>query len=388
VLFSLLAFGACLALGIAACSGGAKSPLDRGSAARAASSRANEVPIGSERILNVYNWTDFIDPSVISGFEKEYGIKVNYAVYDSNEQLETILLTGHANYDLVVPGGAFFEREVKAGIYRKLDKAQLPNLKNLDPESIRGMAVYDPGNQYGVPYMWLTTTGIGYDVARIKVIWTDAPINSWRMFFEPAVIKKFQDCGVSVLDAPDDVLSAVLLFLGKDPNSESRADLMLAEGVLLSIRPYIRYVDSTRYVEDLANGEICLALGWSGDITQARNHAHEAGKRVQIAYSIPKEGSISIFDMLAIPADAPHPSNAQLFINYLLRPEVAAKNSNATNFATPVVGSMAFINDALRKDSGVHPPAEVRAKLFPQRARSQEFTRLLTRMWTRFKTGI
>ena len=196
---------------------------------------------------------------------------------------------------MVVPGGGFLERGTKAGVYRKLDKAQLPNLKNLDPEADLGMAVYDPGNQYAVDYTWLTTTGIGYDVAKIKARLTDAPVDSWRMRYDPAVLARFQDCGVSVVDAPDDILSTVLFFLGKDPNSELSEDLKAAECVLLAVRPYVRYVDSTRYVEELANGELCVALGWSGDVTQARDRAKEAGKPVQLAYSIPKEGTVSIF---------------------------------------------------------------------------------------------
>jgi putrescine transport system substrate-binding protein len=372
-----------MGLAIASCSGGSKPPPDQSTDASAATG----VPIGSEKILNVYNWTDYIEPSVIYAFEKEYGIKVNYDVYDSNDQLETKLLTGHANYDVVVPGGGFLERGIKAGVYRKLDKAQLPNLKNLDPEANLGMAVYDPGNQYAVDYTWLTTTGIGYDVAKIRARLADAPVDSWRMLYDTAVLARFQDCGVSVVDAPDDVLSTVLFFLGKDPNSESPDDLKAAERVLLAIRPYVRYVDSTRYVEELANGELCVALGWSGDVTQARDRAKEAGKAVQLAYSIPKEGTVSIFDVLAIPADAPHVTNAHLFINYLLRPDVAARNSNATKYANPVVASIALLNPELSSDAGVYPPPEVRAKLAPERAKTPEFTRLMNRTWTRFKTG-
>jgi putrescine transport system substrate-binding protein len=374
---------ACLGLAIANCSGGSRPPPDQSSDASAATG----VPIGVDKVLNVFNWTDYIDPAVISAFEKEYGIKVNYDVYDSNDELETKLLTGHANYDVVVPGAGFLERGIKAGVYRQLDKALLPNLKNLDPEAILGMAVYDPGNLYAVDYTWLTTTGIGYDVAKIKARLADAPVDSWRMFYDPAVLARFQDCGVSVIDAPDDVISTVFFFLGKDPNSESPEDLKAAERVLLAIRPYVRYIDSTRYVADLANGELCVALGWSGDITQARERAQEAGKPVHLAYSIPKEGTVSLFDVLAIPADAPHVTNAHLFINYLLRPEVAASNSNATKYANPVPASIALLSHELSSDAGVYPAPEVRARLAPERAKSPEFTRLMNRTWTRFKTG-
>jgi putrescine transport system substrate-binding protein len=370
---------ACLGLVIAGCSGGSETAAKGGSATGASS--------GSEKVVNVYNWADFIEPAVIREFEKEYGIKVNYDVFDSNEILETKLLAGHSNYDVVFPSGAFLEREIQADVYQKLDKSQLPNLKNLDPEVNRSMAVIDPGNQYAVDYMWLTTTGIVYNVAKIKARMADAPVDSWRLLFDPTVVAKFQDCGVTVLDAPQDVVSSVLFYLGKDPNSESVADLKAVERVLVSMRPYIRYADSVRYIGDLANGEICLALGWSGDATQARRRAQDAGKDVQLAYSIPTEGALMGFDTVAIPADAPHPSNAHLFINYLLRPDVAAKNSNAISYANPVPASFALLNETLRSDPGVYPPADVRAKAVAERAKSAEFNRLLMRTWTRFKTN-
>jgi putrescine transport system substrate-binding protein len=379
------AWAPALAIAVAACSQGSK-PLATVDASAALNPDKSLSKL-SERVLNVYNWGNFIDSSVVPSFEKEYGIKVNYSVYDGNEQLETALLTGHSNYDVVVPGGAFFDRQIKAGVYQKLDKARLPNLRNVDPEAVRGMAVYDLGNQYGVAYTWLTTTGIGYNVASIKTRLVNAPIQSWRLVFDPSIVKQFQSCGVSVLDAPDDVLDSVLSFLGKDPNSDSLADLKQAEQVLLSVRPYIRQVDSTHYVDDLANGDLCIALGWSGDITQARDHAKEAGKPVEIAYSIPTEGTISIFDVFAIPVDSPHPANAHIFINYMLRPDVAAKNSNAIKYAISVLDAMPMVNEALRNDAGIYPPANVQKRLVPQRARSQNFARSLTRMWTRFKTG-
>lgn len=341
----------------------------------------------SARILNVFNWSDFIDPAVITGFEREFGIKVNYGVYDTNEQLETALLTGHSNYDVVVPGGAFFERGVKAGVYQKLDKALLPNLSGVDPEAMAGMAAHDPGNQYGVDYMWLTTVGIGYDQTRIRVRLAHAPVNSWQLLFDPKVLSHFQDCGVSVLDSPDDVVGAALLFLGKDPLTESQVDLKDVERVLMSIRPYIRSINSAGYVGELANGDLCLSLGWAGDITQARSRAKEAGKPLAIAYSIPTEGSFNIFDVLAIPVGAPHVRDAHLFINYLLRPDVAAKNSNATKYANSVVAAHLLVDRQITGDPGIYPPAEVRKTLLPFHPKSLEFTRAMNRMWTRFKTG-
>jgi putrescine transport system substrate-binding protein len=340
----------------------------------------------SEKILNVYNWSDYIQPSVVEDFQKEYGIRVNYDVFDSNEILETKLLTGHTNYDLVVPSGAFLERQIAADIYQKLDKSALPNLKNVDPDVARATALYDPGNQHNVDYMWITS-GVGYNSAQIKRRLPDAPVDSWRMLFDPQVIAKFADCGVSILDAPSEVVATVLLYLGRNPNSNSPEDLKAAEQVLRAIRPYVRYVDSSRYIDNLANGDICLVMGWSGDIKQAHDRAQEAAKGVDIAYRIPKEGAISNYDVLAIPADAPHVHNALLFINYLLRPDVAAKNSNLIKYANALRPDIQPLDPAVRSDPGVYPPAEVRARLVPERPRPADYQRLLTRMWTRFKTG-
>jgi len=343
------------------------------------------VASASEPVLNVYNWSDYIQPSVITDFEKEYGIHVNYDVFDSNEILETKLLTGHTNYDIVVPSGAFLERQLQADIYQKLDKALLPNLRNVDPRVARATALYDPGNQYNVDYMWITS-GVGYNIAEVKARMPDAPLDSWRMIFDPQVVSKFADCGVSILDAPSEVVGTVLLYLGRNPNSDSPEDLKAAEQALRKIRPYIRYVDSSRYIDNLANGDICLALGWSGDIKQARDRAREAGKG-DIGYSIPREGAMSNYDVLAIPADAPHVRNAHLFINYLLRPEVAARNSNLIKYANALSPDIQPLDASVRDDPGVYPPPDVRARLVPERPRPADYQRLLTRMWTRFKTG-
>ncbi|HXS27550.1 MAG TPA: polyamine ABC transporter substrate-binding protein [Steroidobacteraceae bacterium] len=340
----------------------------------------------ADKVVNVYNWSDYIDPAAITAFEKQTGVRVNYDVFDSNEVLETKLLTGHTGYDVVVPSGPFLERQIRAGVYRKLDKSRLPNLKNIDPEVASATALYDPGNQYGVDYMWITS-GPGYNTAMIHKRMPDAPTDSWRIFFDPAVISRFQDCGVAIIDAPTEVVATVLLYLGRDPNSEAPADLDAAARVLMAMRRYVRYVHSSRYIDDLANGEICLALGWSGDVKQARNRAREAGKGIDIAYSIPKEGAIRNFDMLAIPADAPHPGNAYLFIDYLLRPDVAARNSNLIKYANGDSASLPLLDPDVRDDPGIYPPPAVRARLVPERAKSPQFTRLLNRMWTRFKTG-
>jgi putrescine transport system substrate-binding protein len=339
-----------------------------------------------DKVLNVYNWSDYIDPGVIEDFRKETGIEVHYDVFDSNEVLETKLLTGNSGYDVVVPSAYFLERQVQAGVFRKLDKAQLPNLANLDPELLQRAAGHDPGNEHGVVYMW-GTTGIGYDAAKVKAIMPDAPVDSWRLVFDPAVAAKFKDCGISVLEDPTDMVGTMLLWLGKDPNSQSAADLQLAEEALLKVRPFIRMITSSQYIDALANGEICIAVGYSGDILQARDRAAEAGKPVDIRFSIPQEGALMWFDTLAVPADAKHPGNAHLFIDYLLRPEVAARNSDFVNYANANVKATELVNEALRNDPGIYPTAETKARLQPNLSKSAEFTRLLNRSWTRFTTG-
>jgi putrescine transport system substrate-binding protein len=368
-------FHLCALAALLLCAGGCSGGTAHGTAASAA-----------ENVLNVDNWSDYIQPTVIADFQKEYGIRVNYDVFDSNEILETKLLTGHTNYDIVVPSGAFLERQIQADIYQKLDKALLPNLKNVDPQVARAAAVYDPGNQYSVDYMWITS-GVGYNTAEISAHMPDAPVDSWRMLFDPAVVSKFQDCGVSILDAPSEVVGTVLIFLGRNPNSNSPDDLKAAMAVLQAIRPYLRYVDASRYIDNFANGDICLAMGWSGDVKQAHDRARDAGKGVDIAYSIPKEGAIANYDVLAIPADAPHVRNAHLFINFLLRPEIAARNSNLIKYANSVLPSIQPLDLAVVNDPGVYPPPEVRARLTPERPRPVDYQRLLTRAWTRFKTG-
>jgi putrescine transport system substrate-binding protein len=345
-----------------------------------------EVQTDPEKVLNVYNWSDYIDESVIQDFEKETGIDVTYDVFDSNEVVETKLLAGNTGYDIVVPSASFLERQIKAGVFQKLDKSLLPNLKNVDPEIAQRVALHDPGNEYAVNYLW-GTSGVGHNVEEIKKRMPDAPVDSWRMFYDPAVVRKFRDCGVTVLDAPSEVVGTVLIYLGKDANSEDPADLKAAEQVLMKIRPYIRSVNSSAYIDQLANGEVCLSLGWVGDVLQARDRAAEAGKGITIAYRIPKEGAVAFYDMLAIPADAKHPRNAHLFIDYLLRPEVAAKNSNFVNYANSNAASYELVNADVKNDPSIYPTPEVKAKIVPDLAETQEFTRQLTRTWTRFKTG-
>ena len=354
---------------------------DSGAAPAAGSPASTE-----EKVVNVYNWSDYIDPKTLEQFTAETGVKVNYDVFDANEVLETKLLAGNTGYDVVVPSASFMERQIKAGVFQKLDRAKITNWDKLDPEVLQRVALHDPGNEHAVNFMW-GTTGIGYNEGKVKAIDPNAPVDSFRLVFDPAIASKFKDCGISVLDAPSEITAVALAYLGKDPNSQSEADLKLAEDLLMKVRPYIRMIHSSTYIDSLANGEICIAVGWSGDVLQARDRAAEAGQGNVIKYNVPKEGTIIWFDMFAIPADAPHPANAHLFIDFMNRPDIAATNSNFINYANGNSASFAQVDEAVRNDPGIYPPAEVKAKLFPDLAESAEFTRLLNRTWTRFTTG-
>jgi putrescine transport system substrate-binding protein len=339
-----------------------------------------------EKVVNVYNWSDYIDPKMLEDFTKETGIKVNYDVFDSNEVLQTKLLAGNTGYDVVVPSASFLEVQIKAGVFQKLDRSKLPNWSNLDPGILQRLGRHDPGNEYAVNHMW-GTDAIGYNVKKLQAIDPAAPVDSWSLILDPKWAAKLKDCGISVLDAPDEVVGVVLAYLGKDPNSENLDDLKAAEDLLMSIRPYVRMIHSSQYIDSLANGDICVSLGWSGDILQSKSRAAEAGQGVEIAMTVPKEGTIIWFDMYAIPADAPHPNNAHAFINFMMKPEVAAANSNFVHYATGNAAAVALLDPSVRDDPGVYPPKEVMDKLFPNLARSPEFTRALNRTWTRFTTG-
>lgn len=339
-----------------------------------------------EKILHVFNWSDYIAEDSVPNFEKQSGIKVTYDVFDSNDVLETRLLAGNSGFDLVVPSASFLERQIKAGVFQKLDKSQLPNLKNMDPDIMNRVGLHDPNNEYAIPYLW-GTTGIGYNEDKIKKILGDVKPDSWNYIYDPKLVAKFKDCGLSLLDAPDEILKTVLAWMGRDPNSQKEEDLKAAEAKLMPIRPFVRKIHSSQYIDDLANGDLCIAVGWSGDILQARDRADEAGQGVKIKYAIPKEGTILWFDMLAIPADAKHPKNAHAFINYLMDPQVAANNSNFVNYANGNGASLSMVKDDVKNDPGIYPTPEVKAKLFPSLAYGEDFQRLMNRMWTKFQTG-
>jgi putrescine transport system substrate-binding protein len=339
----------------------------------------------AQRTVNFYNWSDYVDLAVLDAFTKETGIKVRYDTFDSNDTLETKLLAGRSGYDLVVPTGYFLQRQIKAGVFQKLDKAKLTNLGNVWPEIAARLAVYDPGNQYAVNYMW-GTTGIGYNVAKAKAVLGGA-IDSWDIVFKPENLAKFKDCGVHVLDAADDIMPAALNYLGLNPNTTNPADIERAAGLLTSIRPSIRKFHSSEYLNGLATGEICLAVGFSGDIKQAQKRAAEAKGKIEVGYAIPKEGAQLWFDNLAIPRDARNPAEAHELINYLLRPEVAAKNSNLVSYANGNLASQKFIDKAILEDRTVYPDEATMRRLYTITAHDQKTQRLMNRLWTRIKTG-
>ncbi|MEO8307280.1 MAG: polyamine ABC transporter substrate-binding protein [Pseudomonadota bacterium] len=377
---------AALGILVTACGGKAPPPAADANASATGAAPAAVIDTDAEKVVNVYNWSDYIEPTVIEAFEKETGVKVNYEVMDSNELLETKLLAGRTGYDVVVPSASFLARQIKSGIYQKVDKSKLPNYKNLDADLSKRQEVFDPGNAYGVNYMW-GTSGVAFNEAKIKEAMPDAPVDSFAMFWDPKVVSKFAKCGVSVLDAPSEVVGTVLIYLGKDANSEKPEDLKAAEDVLKAVRPYIRLINSSKYIEDLANGEICLALGWSGDALQARDRATEAGKGIVIKYNIPKEGAVMFFDDFAIPADASHVKNAHLFIDYMLRADVAAKNSNFLNYANSNAASWPAVSAEVKDNPNIYPTPEMLTKIVPDLPESADFTRQLTRTWTRFRTG-
>ncbi|HEX3914198.1 MAG TPA: polyamine ABC transporter substrate-binding protein [Steroidobacteraceae bacterium] len=338
------------------------------------------------KVLNLYIWSDYLAPNTLSNFESRYGIKVHASYFDTNETLETKLLAGNSGFDVVVPTASYFERQIKAGAFLTLDKSKLPNLQNMDAQLMSKVALHDPGNAHGVIYMW-GTNGIGYNENMIKALLPDAPLDSWRLVFDPAVASKLAKCGISLLDSPAEMLRAVYSYMGKDANSQSAEDLAQAETVLAKIRPYIRNFSSSEYIEALANGDLCISVGYNGDVMQARDRAREANKGIEIKYVVPKEGSILWFDMLAIPKDAPDVDSAYAFINYMMIPQVIADVSNYKRYANGNSASQSLVLPTVRDDPGIYPPPGQRLKLAVQLADSPEQTRAITRVWQKFKTG-
>ena len=339
-----------------------------------------------ERVVNVYNWSDYIDSSILEDFTKETGIKVVYDTFDSNETLETKLLAGGTGYDVVVPTVSFMQRQIAAGVYQKLDKSKLPNLTNMWDVVMKGVATFDPGNEYSVDYMW-GTTGIGYNIDKVKAaLGTDEKPN-WDAIFDPAKAAKLKDCGIYMLDSPTDVIPSVLAYLGLDPNSKKQDDLDKAQEVLVAVRPFVRKFHSSEYISALANGDICIALGYSGDVFQARDRAAEAKAGVNVGYSVPNQGAQIFFDVFGTPKDAPHVEEAHEFINYMMKPEVAAKASNFVFYANGNKASQQFLDKEVIDDTAIYPTPDVMAKLFTVPPLDPKTQRFVTRIWTKVVTG-
>lgn len=346
-----------------------------------------EQPVAAEeKVVNVYNWSDYIDDSVLTDFTAETGIKVVYDVFDSNDVLETKLLAGGSGYDVVVPTGSFLGRQIQAGVFQKLDKTKLTNWGNLWDMVLDRTAAYDPGNQYAVNYMW-GTTGIGYNINMVKERMGDVPVNSWDLVLNPENAAKLADCGIYMLDASDEIIPAALNYIGENPDSKDVEVIAKAEAVLMAVRPYVRKFHSSEYIDALANGDICVAVGWSGDVIQARDRAAEAKNGVEINYVAPNEGALMWFDMMAIPADAPHADNAHTFINYIMRADVMAKASNYVYYANGNKASQPLLNEDVIGDPVIYPSAEAMQKLYTVTPYDADSQRALTRLWTRVKTG-
>jgi putrescine transport system substrate-binding protein len=342
-----------------------------------------------EKVLNIYNWSDYIAEDTIANFEKETGIKVRYDTYDNNEILHAKLVAGKTGYDIVVPSSTFARLQIDGGLLTKLDKSQLPNLKNFDPDIQAQIANIDPGNQYLVNWLWGYTT-IGINTAKVKAALGTEPLptNVWDLFFSPKYASKLKSCGVSVLDSATEVLPAALHYLGKDPFSKNPGDYKAAGDLLKAVRPYITLFSSSGYINDLAGGSICLSLGWNGDINIARARAIEGKTGNDIVAFVPKTGGLLFFDMMAIPSDASHPKNAHAFMNYIMRAEVAAALTNKVKYANPNKESRKFIKPEIANNPSSFPsPAEMALMVAPK-ALTNDVRRLATRTYTGFKTGL
>lgn len=337
-----------------------------------------------EKLLNVYNWSNFIPAQIITQFEKETGIRVQYDVYDSDQMLDAKLMSGKTGYDIVVPSDSpFFARQIKLGIYQKIDSKKLKNYRNLDQHILNELASEDARNMHAIPWM-ITSVGIGYNVTKVKEFAPDAPLNTLAMIFEPKYVKKLSGCGISILNSSVDVISAALVYLGLDPNSSNLEDLEKAKDLLLKIRPYIREINSSNYISNLANGDICVAFGFSGDVLQASRRAREAKNGVDLRFFLPKEGFLIAFDVLAIPKDAPHPENALKFINFLLKPKISAKISNGIGYPSANAASYPFLDAEIRDDKNIFPDSPLLKKSYRSSLQSPKFVRKRNRVWTSF----
>jgi putrescine transport system substrate-binding protein len=348
---------------------------------------ARPAPAAEERVVNIYNWSDYIDPKVLDAFTRETGIKVVYDTYDNNEILETKLLAGRSGYDIVVPSGPYLQRLIRAGAFRPLDKSKLKNLGNLWPEVTGRLAAYDPGNIYAVDYMW-GTTGIGYNVAALRErLGANAAVNSWSLVLNPASANKLKECGIMMLDSPEDLIPSMLPAFGAKADSKRWDDMTLVTDALYKVRGSVRKFHSSEYIQALANGDICVAVGYSGDVMQAKRRADEAKNGIEIAYVVPKEGALMWFDTFAIPKDAAHPAEALAFIDYMMRPEVAAANTNFVSYASGNLAAKKFVKPEILNNPGIYPDEATMQRLSTNTAWDDRTQRFVTRLWTRVRTG-
>ncbi|MGO2768804.1 polyamine ABC transporter substrate-binding protein [Pseudomonas taetrolens] len=337
--------------------------------------------------VKIYNWSSYIAPDTLKNFQRDTGVASSYDVYDSNETLDGKLMTGNSGYDVVFPSNHFMARQIQGGALKKLDKSQLPNWKNLNPVLLKALEVNDPGNQHGFPYLW-GSTGIGYNIDKVRaVLGEDAPLDSWDLIFKPQYMEKLAKCGVALLDNGPELLPVALNYLGLPHHSKDPEDYKKAEALLLKVRPYINYFHSSKYTGDLANGNICVAVGFSGDILQADSRAKEAKNGINIGYSVPKEGSPIWFDMVAMPVDAPDEKAAYSYMNYLLRPEAMAEITNYVHYANGNQQADALVNPQIKADTKVYPTPAMMDTLFALQAMPLKVDRVRTRVWTRIKAG-
>lgn len=360
---------ACVATGLAACDKGTPAAAKR------------------ERHVAIYNWADYIGKTTIADFERETGIVVEYDTFDSDSTLEAKMLAGGGGYDVVSTSQNYFSRQIKAGAYQVVDRSRLPNWKNVDPEVLRTLAPFDPGNAHAAPYLH-SYDGFAYNVPMVRARMKDAPVDSLDMLFKPDVVKRFADCGVTFLDSPEEVLQLALVYLRLDPNTSRSEDYAAAEALVLKVRPYIKNFDSVEYPNSLANGETCVAMGWSSDYAIAVDRARAAGIDLPVAFTIPKEGTSNTVNGWLIPFDAPDVAEAHEFINYMLRPDVIAKVTNDTHYPNEIPGSRPFLNPDILNDPALYPPPERRARAFMPGEIKASTERLRTRTWTRIKTAL
>jgi putrescine transport system substrate-binding protein len=365
---------------LAACGGGSDKAAD---GAKAGGASKDD---GGEKVVNMYNWSDYIAEDTIANFTKETGIKVVYDVMDANETLEAKIMAGSTGYDIVVPSLQFLARQAKAGVYQEIDRSKLPNYANLDPELMALIARTDPGNKYGVPYLY-GFTGIGYNVDKVKAAIGEAPANTWDLVFKPELASKLKGCGVMALNTPTEMVPIALNYIGENPNSQDPAVIAKAAPLLKVLNANIRTFHSSQYIDSLANGDICIAIGWSGDVFQARDRAAEAGQGVKVDFVIPREGAPIFFDMMAIPKDAKNLDSAYKFMNYLLEPKVMAGISSYVSYGNAVKTSKDLIEESVRNNPGIYPPAELQKKIFPLEPLTPEVSRQYTDMWSAMKSG-